>query len=384
MTATDLDALRDLIRPLAAVARHHALAIDADPSVLPRLVKSGVLPYRQIAGFPPEYLDEPLRIQGVPVYVRSCVERVVVAETLAWGDASIGAGVPGPSMAGLVVDDLADEAQRERFYRQVSNPHTWTYFGLTEPARGSDAASLDAAVGSAGATQNQLTLNGAKKYVGNIARADIGVVFARHGRGPLGVGVYLLETNRSGFDARPLTSTGMRAIELGEAHFGDVPISAEDQLGRHLSPSRRGLVGAIRTFNRLRPLVAALALGVTKAALDYVRTERSALKIEEQWRLEVFEDRLHAARAIMLAAARAADEDPADGTLASIAKATAMGLAEDVLRVAPAMLGPGSRWEHPYLDKLVRDLPGLEMMEGTRTVQRLTIAQGVLRGHALI
>ncbi len=225
-------------------------------------------------------------------------------------------------------------------------------------------------------------LRGHKKYVGNVARASLGVVFARHRPGPLGVGVYLVDTARTGFDAAPLVTTGMRAVQLGEVRLRDVPLRPEDTLGRHLSPSRRGLLGAVRTFNRLRPVVAALAVGVTQAALDYVRAERSSFRADERRLLETFDDRLHAARALVLQAARGADADPADGTLPAAAKATALDLADEVTRTVPALLGPGARWEHPYLDKLVRDVPGLEMMEGTRTVQRLTLAQGWLQGRA--
>ncbi|WP_175010152.1 acyl-CoA dehydrogenase family protein [Cellulosimicrobium sp. TH-20] len=376
MTTVDLGALRDHLRPVAAALRERALAVDADPGALHALLDSGVLPYRQLGGFPPGYLDDPLRVRGVPVLVRTCVERAVVAETLAWGDASVVVGAPGPSMSGVVVDDLADDEQRDRFYRHVAQPRTWTFFGLTEPDRGSDAAALETAVVAEG------VLRGHKKYVGNVARASLGVVFARHRPGPLGVGVYLVDTARPGFDAAPLVTTGMRAVQLGEVRLRDVPLRPEDTLGRHLSPSRRGLLGAVRTFNRLRPVVAALAVGVTQAALDYVRAERSSFRADERRLLETFDDRLHAARALVLQAARGADADPADGTLPAAAKATALDLADEVTRTVPALLGPGARWEHPYVDKLVRDVPGLEMMEGTRTVQRLTLAQGWLQGRA--
>lgn len=376
MTTVDLGALRDHLRPVAVALRERALAVDTDPGALHALLDSGVLPYRQLGGFPPGYLDDPLRVRGVPVLVRTCVERAVVAETLAWGDASVVVGAPGPSMSGVVVDDLADDEQRDRFYRHVAQPRTWTFFGLTEPDRGSDAAALETAVAAGG------VLRGHKKYVGNVARASLGVVFARHRPGPLGVGVYLVDTARPGFDAAPLVTTGMRAVQLGEVRLRDVPLRPEDTLGRHLSPSRRGLLGAVRTFNRLRPVVAALAVGVTQAALDYVRAERSSFRADERRLLETFDDRLHAARALVLQAARGADADPADGTLPAAAKATALDLAEEVTRAVPALLGPGARWEHPYLDKLVRDVPGLEMMEGTRTVQRLTLAQGWLQGRA--
>jgi acyl-CoA dehydrogenase len=379
----DLDALRDHLQPISAVLRDHALSIDANPEALNTLLDAG-MPYRELGGFPPGYLDSPFRVRGAPAYLRTCAERVVVAEMLAWGDASAGVGAPGPSMAGVVIDDLGDEEQRDRFYRRAAQPKTWTFFGLTEPNRGSDAAALETAVVEvdSGRSSSQMVLRGHKQYVGNVARASLGVVFARHRSGPLGLGSYLVDTSRPGFEATPLVTTGMRGVQLGEVRLQDVPLMPGDTLGLHLSPARRGLLGAVRTFNRLRPVVAALAVGVTQAALDYIRSERSSLSKLERLRLEAFEDRLQAVRALVLYAATAADLDPSDGTLSSAAKSTAMDLVEEVTYAALAFFGSGARWEHPYLDKLVRDVPGLEMMEGTRTVQRLNLSQGWLRGKA--
>ncbi|MEK8227039.1 hypothetical protein NKG05_14635 [Oerskovia sp. M15] len=87
------------------------------------------------------------------------------------------------------------------------------------------------------------------------------MLFARHRPGPLGVGVYLVDATRPGFDATGLSTLGLRGVELSEIHLHDVVVEPQDVLGRHLSPTRRGLLGAVRTFTRLRPVVGALGLG---------------------------------------------------------------------------------------------------------------------------
>lgn len=43
--------------------------------------------------------------------------------------------------------------------------------------------------------------------------------------------------------------------------------------------------------------------------------------------------------------------------------------------------GPGARWDHPLLDKWVRDARAFEFMEGTGNIQRLGVAQGYLHGR---
>lgn len=375
------DALQAALRPHAEVLRRHALAIDADPTSLHSLLGSGEVPFRQLSGLPPEYVDDPLRVDGEPLHIRTCLARAVASETLAWGDASVVVGAHGPSMSGVLVDDLGDDEQRDRFYSVVADTPTWTFFALTEPDRGSDAGAMSASLSGDGVGGG--LLQGTKKYVGNAARASTGVLFARHRPGPLGVGVYLVDATRPGLDATPLTTLGLRGVELSEIRLRDVVVEPADVLGRHLSPTRRGLLGAVRTFTRLRPVVGALGLGVAQAAHDYVVDNRRTLRVHERASLDRFADRLHATRTMVRSAAAAADQDPTDGTLSALAKAAAITLADDLTAAAPAFFGAGSRWEHPLLDKLIRDVRGLELMEGTTTIQRLTVARGYLQGRTL-
>jgi len=375
------DALQATLRPYAEVLARQALTIDADPAAVRPLLASDEVPFRQICGLPPEYVDDPLRVDGKPVHIRTCLARTVASETLAWGDASVVVGMHGPSMAGVLVDDLADDGQRDRFYSAVAQAPTWTFFALTEPDRGSDAGAMTTVLAGDGAGGG--LLRGTKKYVGNGARATTGVLFARHRPGPLGVGVYLVDATRPGFDATALTTLGLRGVELSEIRLHDVVVEPQDVLGRHLTPTRRGLLGAVRTFTRLRPVVGSLALGVAQAAHDYVLAHRRALRADERASLDRFGDRLHACRTLVRSVAAAADHDASDGTLSALAKASAVTLADDLTAAAPAFFGPGSRWEHPLLDKLIRDVRGLELMEGTTTIQHLTIARGHLQGRTL-
>jgi alkylation response protein AidB-like acyl-CoA dehydrogenase len=138
---------------------------------------------------------------------------------------------------------------------------------------------------------------------------------------------------------------------------------------------------AVRTFNRYRPVVSCVALGVAQAAYDYVVDNRRQPRAAEQHLLAGFADRLHGVRALVLAAARSVDREPGDGTLASAAKIRATRLAEEVTTGALQLLGPGARWQHPLLDKFARDARGFEFMEGTSNIQRLNLAQGYLQGR---
>ncbi|MDX3854835.1 acyl-CoA dehydrogenase family protein [Streptomyces sp. AK02-01A] len=374
-----LSDLRALGREHAATLGATALELDRDPSRATALL-SGELPWRQLIGMPAEYNPDPLRVRGRPVYMDRCVEQVVVMEELARVDAAAVLALPGPSMSGFVIADIADQPQRDRYYQLLADRPTWTFFGMTEPAHGSDPAGMRTALSPDGAGGG-LLLNGTKRFVGNGARAGIGVVFARRHAGPLGVVAVLLQSGTAGFTGVPLDTLGLRGLQLSELRMRDVPVAEEDLLGRHRSATRGGMWSAVRTFNRYRPVVASFALGVAQGAHDYAAEHRRRLSAGERHQLSDLADRLEGTRAMVLAAAHAADRDPGDGTLASAAKIRATRLAEESTLLALRLFGPGARWEHPLLDKWARDARAFEFMEGTSNVQRLTLTQGYLRGR---
>ncbi|WIN00189.1 acyl-CoA dehydrogenase family protein [Actinoplanes oblitus] len=370
MSIDFLTGLRAEARAYADLLRPAALDRDREPG----RARDPVLPWRRFAGLPAEYNPDPLRVQGRTALLQSCVEQVVVYEELARADATAVLALPGPSMSGSVIGDLADETQRRRYWEVVAGEGAWTFFGMTEPTAGSEPAGMHTALHPDG---DGFRLAGTKRYIGNGARARIGVVFARRHAGPLGVVAVLVGTDKPGFTAVPLPTTGLRGLELSELRLDDVPIDAGDLLGRGRSATRQGMWAATRTFHRYRPVVSCLALGVAQAAYDLVAAARPAVRS----RLDDWRQRLAGTRALVLAAARSADHDPSDGTLASAAKLRATRLAEDLTTDAVRLLGPGACWEYPLLDKLVRDARGFEFMEGTGNIQRLTLARGHLQGR---
>jgi alkylation response protein AidB-like acyl-CoA dehydrogenase len=288
-------------------------------------------------------------------------------------------GAPGPSMSGLIVAELGDADQQERFYAEVLAEPTWTFFALTEPARGSDASALETSLGADG--DDGLRLDGCKRYIGNGTRARLGVVFVRTRPGPLGIEAALVDTRAGGFEARPLEMLGLRGARISELRFAGMRVAPEAILGSHLPATRRGLQGAVLTFNRLRPGVAAAALGTAQASVDYVREQRRSFGERERETLDELDDGLAATRELVFRAAVDAQADPTRGALASAAKVHAVRLVERATRAAASLLGSGSLLEHPLLEKWLRDARGFEFMEGTTNIQKLNVFQGMNRGQ---
>ncbi|MGW3999205.1 acyl-CoA dehydrogenase family protein [Amycolatopsis sp. NPDC004772] len=375
MTATVLDerleALRDAAREWGTEFRAAGAGLDTDPDGVGELLDLDGVRCLATMLVPEEFGGAGLRLGPHRFHGMTAIERTVVLEELARGDAGLMLASPGASMSGVLVDVLADREQKEWFYGRLLERPTWTFFALTEPDRGSDATALETAL-TTSSDGGPHRLDGRKKYVGNAARAGLGVVFARTGPGPLGVTAVLVDTTDPGFHAEPLESLGLRAARICELTLDGVAVPGERVLGRDRSPARRGMWACVQTFNRLRPGVAAIALGIAAAAHDYVRAEGGQL--DELGR------RIDGVRHLVHLSAIEVDADGSRGHLASAAKAEACRLAEDATLEACGFFGPRARWDHPALDKLARDARGVEFMEGAGNIQKLTVFQGLTTG----
>jgi alkylation response protein AidB-like acyl-CoA dehydrogenase len=372
-----LTALRGQAREWGADFRAAALDLDRDPDRVKDFLDLPGVRCLSTLGIPPEFGAAPLTV-GRHTFARvTALERVIVLEALARGDVGMTLAAPGPSMSGVLLEQLGDQGQRELFYGKLLEAPTWTCFALTEPDRGSDAGALTTTLREEGGRR---VLSGAKRYVGNAVRAQYATVFARTRSGPLGVTAVLLDTGSTGYSAEPLDTLGLRGAQLGAIALDRVVVDPDRVLGRHLSPTRRGIWACLQVFNQLRPGVAALALGIAESAHEYLREHRQSVRGTGRERIAVLGWKINATRDLVYQAAAAVDAT-GDGHLASAAKARACALAEEVTLTACELLGPGARLTHPLLDKLVRDARGVEFMEGTRNIQYLNLFQGLLAGR---
>lgn len=383
MTVFALDERLGLLRAAAADAagelRSHALALDADPYDMGPHLDMAAYDMMRRCTTPPQYGPGPLRLGRHTYAAGHCLDQVVMLAELARGDAGMILACPSPSLSGVLVDQMGDAAQQEHFHRSLADGATWSFFAVTEPARGSDASAMEtrlvrAAPGAGQADDYRLT--GVKRYIGNGARGAVGVVFARTGRGPLSLRAALLDAPSPGFEASELDMTGLRGTCLGEMRFDAVPVPHERLLGRHLSPARQGLWAAMRVFNQMRAQVGALAVGTAAALLELVREERP-----DAPGAAVQAARIKACRSLVYTAGAAVDTDRDASHPASLAKYAATGLCRDTARWAVRSLGQEALIDLPLLEKWTRDTGAFEFMEGTSDVQRQHIAKAYNKGR---
>jgi acyl-CoA dehydrogenase len=362
-------ALRWRMRELAEDFRTHALDLDRDPDRVTGLLGLPGVRYLSTLGVPAEFGGTPLRIGRESFDGMTAEQRVVIFEEFARVDAGIALAAPGPSMFGVLMERLGDRSQREAFYGRILAAPTWTCFALTEPSRGSDAGNLATQLEQDG---DGYRLSGAKRFIGNACRASEAVVLARTRPGPLGVTAAWVDPADPGFKAEALPMLGLKALQVGSVSLEGVVVRPGRVLGAHLSPAQRGIWSCVQVFNRLRPAVAAIALGIAAAAVDCVRELQPRPGAATAERLAELDAHIASVRALVVDAARAVDAT-GDGRPASAAKARACELAEDATLEAAELLGPSARTEIPMLDKLLRDARGIEFMEGTRNIQWLNL-----------
>ncbi|MFF4399822.1 acyl-CoA dehydrogenase family protein [Streptomyces sp. NPDC001480] len=367
------------VRRWAGDLRAGALELDRDPDAVHSFLDLPAI--RFLAGHetPPGWERTGPEAGAGPAHGLATLERVLVSEELARGDAGMMLASPGASMCGVLLGVLGSQAQRDWVYGRLAERPRWTCFALTEPERGSAIGEMTATLTPVG--DGSYVLDGEKRYIGNAARADVGAVFARvAGTERLGVLAVLVDTADPGFKAEPLPTLGLRGAQLTRITLEGVRVPAERVLGAHLPPTRRGMWSIVAVFDRLRPSVAAIALGIARAAHEYVAEHRRSLRGAERETYEELGRRIDAARTLTYRAARAVDRGRGGGYLASAAKARACEVAEDVTLGALRLFGPGARLDHPLLDKYARDARGVEFMEGTRNIQKLALFQGLHTG----
>jgi alkylation response protein AidB-like acyl-CoA dehydrogenase len=369
-----LRASRDVTAEAALDLRTRALAVDADPTDMAPHMDSPAFRMMRLFTTPAEYRDEELDLPD-HTGTGSCLEKVIGTVELARGDAGVVLAMPGPALAGVVVEVLGSPAQQERFYRKLSGGHTWTFFAMTEPERGNDATAITTRLEKVG--PGEYRMYGHKRYIGSGARGGIGVVFARTGPSPLSIRAVLVEVPADGFRAERLPMVGLRGAYLSELWFDGLRVTDDMLLGQHLPATRRGIWGAMRTFNNMRIQVAALAVGTSLAIHDLVAELRpNAPGIDRQ------AARLEAARQLVYDMAAQVDHDSEQAYFPSAAKLSAVPLGLATARWATGSLGPAGLFEHPLLEKWCRDVRAFEFMEGTTNIQRLHVSQGYLKGRS--
>ena len=301
---------------------------------------------------------------------------------MCWGDVGLLLSMPRQGLGNSAIASVGTDEQLERFAGK------WAAMAITEPGCGSDSAAVTTTARRDG---DHYVLNGEKIFVTAGERADAVVVWATldRSKGRAAIKPFVVEKDTPGFTVVGCEhKLGIRASDTATLHLADCRVPKENLLG---SPDiEGGFTGVMQTFDNTRPLVAAMAVGVARAALETTRELLAEAGVEVDYGRPgnaqhaaaatylAMEADWEAAYLLTLRAAWMADNAQPNSLQASMAKAKAGRTAVDVTLRCVELAGSVGYGEGELLEKWARDSKILDIFEGTQQIQQLIIARRLL------
>jgi acyl-CoA dehydrogenase len=321
---------------------------------------------------------------------------VASTEELCWGDAGLFLSIPNPGLGGAAVSAAGTPEQKERFLcRFREGKPKWGAMAITEPGCGSDSAAITTTAVRDGdhyvingtkifCTAGQMSLEKSEGFVVVWATVD-------KSAGRAGIKPFVVEHNTPGMTvARVENKLGIRASDTAMIVFDNCRVPADHLLGSPEVRREGGFKDVMATFDATRPIVAAMAIGVGRAALDFVRdflaregvpiryglsprrligAERDFMEMEVQ---------LKAARLLTWRAAWMLDVGIRNSLEASMAKAKAGKAVTHITQKAVELLGPLGYSRDILVEKWMRDAKINDIFEGTQQINLMIVARRIL------
>ncbi len=255
-------------------------------------------------------------------------------------------------------------------------------FAITEPDAGSDVAAMRSTAVKNG---KGYVLNGTKTWISNATVADAGIVFAYTDRSlkHKGMSAFYVDLNQPGVSRRNLDKMGAHASPTGELAFDNVPVPAENLIGKEGD----GFKICMTHLNHTRLACAAGAVGVARAAREAAvsyanQREQFGQKIGQfQMNQDLIAQMVvheEGARVLVHRAAALADQQRPHTLETTIAKYAAAEAAAYNADAALRILGAyGYSTEFP-VERYLRDAKSYQIVEGSSNILKLIIAQDAL------
>jgi acyl-CoA dehydrogenase len=298
-----------------------------------------------------------------------------------WGDVGLTLSIPYQGLGNAAVAAVADDEQLERFGK------IWAAMAITEPQFGSDSAAVAATAKLDG---DEYVLNGEKIFVTAGERCTHVVVWASVDKsaGRAAIKSFVVPRDTPGFELVRLEhKLGIRSSDTAHFILDNVRIPKENLLGSPEVDTKKGFGGVMATFDNTRPMVAAMAVGVARAALEKLREILTDAGVEIDYDAPAWnqpaaaseyirlESDWEAAYLMTLRAGWMADNKQPNSKEASECKAKAGRMATDLTLRAVEMAGAYGYSERDLLEKWARDSKILDIFEGTQQIQQLVVAR---------
>ena len=326
--------------------------------------------------FPEEYSG-----QGLGV-----TENILVAEELCRGDSSVGACLILADFASEIILHFGSDEQKQTWLPRVAEGEILSCGAFTEPDHGSDITRMDTTAVRDG---DDWVINGTKIFITNsgplagfysvLCQTDPDASPSHRG-----MSVILVEADRPGVSTASVgVKMGIRMMQTAEVSFKDVRVPAKNLIGKE----NKGFYQVLEFFDESRILIAAQGLGTAQGAFDralaYVKArEQFGKKIGQfqvtQHKLADMATKIEMARLLVYKAAWNFDQGRIDPMLTSMAKMVAGRTAVEVADEAIQLLGGYGYMLEYEVERFYRDAKICEIYEGTKEIQKNTIAGALL------
>ncbi|OBI12535.1 MULTISPECIES: acyl-CoA dehydrogenase family protein [unclassified Mycobacterium] len=323
-------------------------------------------------------------------------------EEMFWGDAGIALSILGTGLAAAALAGNGTPEQLGRWLPEMFGTPGEPKLGAfcsSEPDAGSDVGAIrtraryDEAAG-------EWVLNGTKTWAtnGGIANVHIVVASVYPELGTRGQATFVIPPDTHGLSqGQKFKKHGIRASHTAEVVLDNVRLPEdailggrekfEERIARVKSGASSRGQAAMKTFERTRPTVGAMAVGVARAAYEYAleyacQREQFGRKIGEfqaiAFKLADMKSRIDAARMLVWRAGWMARNnqsfDSAEGSMAKlVASETAVYVTDEAIQI---LGGNGYTRDYP-VERMHRDAKIFTIFEGTSEIQRLVISRAV-------
>ncbi|MBN1102166.1 MAG: acyl-CoA/acyl-ACP dehydrogenase [Deltaproteobacteria bacterium] len=313
------------------------------------------------------------------------MENTLVVEEFCRQDSGLGIAVTLSDFASEIILRFGSEEQKEKYLIPVTKGEALSSGGFTEPDHGSDITLMNTAAVKDG---GDYVINGVKTFITNGTISNFVLVLCQTDDQVTptyrGQSVILVERGTPGFSSADVgEKMGIRMTSTGELSFNNVRVPVSNLVGKE----NKGFYQVLEFFDESRVEIAAQALGIAQGAFDralaYTK-ERSQFgkKLAQfqatQHKLADMATKIETARLIVYRAAWNYDKGVIDPKLTSMAKMYAGRVAVEVADEAIQLHGGYGYMLEYEVERFYRDAKIMEIYEGTKEIQKNTIASALL------